>query len=60
MWKELTDPRERLIYAFALLMGVQGGTAHQTDLLAEAMEIIEDVVQNTWITVKAKEASKYE
>lgn len=60
MLKELTAPRERLIYAFALLRGVNTKDGSGASLLSDAMDIIDDVVQNTWITVKAKEANKYE
>lgn len=60
MLKELTEPRERLIYAYALLRGVKGENDVEGDLLTDAMLIIDDVVQNTWITAKTKEVNKHE
>lgn len=60
MLKELADHRERLIYAYALLRGVHTEDNRSDALIADAMAIINDVVQNAWITAKSKEAKQYE
>ena len=57
MLENLTEPRDRLIYAYGLLHGYHDRCEKDLILaigLNEVMEIIGDVVMNTWITEKNK------
>lgn len=62
MLGKLTSPREKLIYAYALLRGYEEMMECEDarEAMEDVMDIIAEVVHDTWICEKPKEDNENE